>query len=971
MKLSVNLKECVRRIHDGMDLGMVPVIVMGSGMSTGVGAPLNKDIHAYLRGKFEEDVEAKSSSEKKTISMIRQFLSILAPELGHSKFESPRSVSARLFDLLQTSMIPSVRENWRNFAVDLFTGQLFNGQRALYELEPSRAHFWAARFALNHGALLISLNYDGLTKRAADFLLSKPPHGEEPKSIAWILTSASQIRQYFTRRESSVDDGEVRLPIIKLRGDVFHAVCHTAGCPESEKLIPLYELANRKREEKTKISEKHDQEKEKSSGKHDSKKDLSCQVCRKPCQIQINFPGVFFKEKDIEDALAAFHETCGSRIAGVVFLGFSGKWDQALVRYLVKRCSELGSPVISVCLHKEDAIAIERASKRHKAQYGVLEYNSKGGEGKAAEKDEFLDTMINSFGWESTYRMAERVPQLVEFPGVALDAFKSDEEESVELHVSPKRNPIIIKAGKDEFCGMAESALSTNEMQRLKNCSQLGFKCQFLQEGSNARKHTRYVHSSSACLISMIWYESLLSSSPRAATWGWSKEGRLALELAVLFHDARHLPFSHTMEEIFEELNWGSGSPPEWIRLIKPNSSKFREQLKKILHSDCGVEDILPGDWWERVERVQNGLSGLSWMDAIMDSAIDADKIDYIFRDSKLAGQSIRLPSLPSWLQDFLGKQSITSEGLIRLEGSSSLAALALLEERFHLYRTLYLAPELRALESIAKYIVTTWLEWNVPQEIRLVDSHGDAISGSGDLREKKAGFTGELLWKLFEDTQKENKNSSDNWEDLFPPRDIECVEKMATMLVHSDGLDLAAKESIDQLKLHLTEFSVTPDPSSSASMKRPRDKLMELAPIGPFYIHWDHEKEVRHIVRQFRVHYPLLALIDISKFPKFLPIPKKRTISWLSDSRVTAEHFLVPGPSISEWYKNSPAATPLSLCDFSSFELPFLQLLIIDPWSGTSGGSSFIYQMFRKALKEKGIELWESPESMLRMSIK
>ena len=178
-------------------------------------------------------------------------------------------------------------------------------------------------------------------------------------------------------------------------------------------------------------------------------------------------------------------------------------------------------------------------------------------------------------------------------------------------------------------------------------------------------------------------------------------------------HDARHLPFSHMMEEVFRELNW-SEVPP----LLLPNIDALLREVKKT------AGGMLLEDWWARVEDIQQGRSGVPWLEAIVDSALDADKIEYIFNDSSLTGQGVRLASIGPWLEDFVNGQSLTPEGLIRLQGGACEASLALLQERMHLYRSVYLTPELRSLEAVVRYIVTTWLEWKVPEKLGRAD-HG------------------------------------------------------------------------------------------------------------------------------------------------------------------------------------------------------------------------------------------------------
>ena len=106
----------------------------------------------------------------------------------------------------------------------------------------------------------------------------------------------------------------------------------------------------------------------------------------------------------------------------------------------------------------------------------------------------------------------------------------------------------------------------------------------------------------------------------------------MALELVVLFHDGRHLPFSHMMEEVFADLNWGYKSlpiapniPVPYPQGVFPELQELKEKLNgKVMGID--VVKIL-----KNAEALQIGRSGVPWLEAIVDSALDADKIEYIF----------------------------------------------------------------------------------------------------------------------------------------------------------------------------------------------------------------------------------------------------------------------------------------------------------------------------------------------------
>ena len=195
---------------------------------------------------------------ERTVSVLRDLLTVLDAEP-----QSPRSVQVRLYHLLQTSREKDIRRIWSDFGVDLMAGIVATYASApsgepttkpLWSLKPSAAHLWAARLAVQNRAAIVSLNYDGLTKRAVENvaadLMRAPP---ESRKTARVLSSAAEIRTFFTGIEL-VEAGTRKLPseaqanapwhpvpIIKFRGDVFHAVCENGRCPEFQRPSALYQ----------------------------------------------------------------------------------------------------------------------------------------------------------------------------------------------------------------------------------------------------------------------------------------------------------------------------------------------------------------------------------------------------------------------------------------------------------------------------------------------------------------------------------------------------------------------------------------------------------------------------------------------------------------------------------------------------------------------------------------------------------
>jgi hypothetical protein len=344
--MAAELHTHLEPLKTRLRLGGVPLIVVGSGLSAGVGAPTMNLIHRY----FEREIDPRTSQTARTIHALVEIL-IAEPEY-------PRSVSVRLYHLLQTSLEETIRREWQAFGVNLLAGRLAgSSMKPLWELEPSAGHYWVARLATSARAIVLSLNYDGLTHRAVDAVATA--------GQARVLSTAEEIRQFFTGVPPPSSTSPI--PIIKIRGDVFHAECENGRCPDLGKSVPIYQLWQHRRAGASPEKARDPEER--------AREYLKCPICHEPRGLQISFPGVLGKEEAIDETLMALHQIHGSRIACVIFLGFSGQWDEALVRYLAGRAADLGAPLISFSLEPTPAIA--RVAEEARAEYFFRNYESK------------------------------------------------------------------------------------------------------------------------------------------------------------------------------------------------------------------------------------------------------------------------------------------------------------------------------------------------------------------------------------------------------------------------------------------------------------------------------------------------------------------------------------------------------------------------------------------------------------------
>lgn len=161
--------------------------------------------------------------------------------------------------------------------------------------------------------------------------------------------------------------------------------------------------------------------------------------------------------------------------------------------------------------------------------------------------------------------------------------------------------------------------INSSLLQRLRRIKQLA--CAYLVYPCAV--HTRFEHSLGVFYISSIMADKLLKGSDK-------DENKRIVKLAALLHDVGHGPFSHVSESILEMFS-------------DADSGKVKEKIHeritaRLIETDKGIKNIL-GD---KVGQIVGLLTGkridISLMKEIISGPIDADKQDYLLRDSYFCG---------------------------------------------------------------------------------------------------------------------------------------------------------------------------------------------------------------------------------------------------------------------------------------------------------------------------------------------
>ena len=163
--------------------------------------------------------------------------------------------------------------------------------------------------------------------------------------------------------------------------------------------------------------------------------------------------------------------------------------------------------------------------------------------------------------------------------------------------------------------------IDTKEFQRLRFIRQTGL-TNLVFHGA---EHSRFAHSLGVCHIAHLMYDSVVRNMGEEE----AADVRLEVGAAALLHDIGHGPFSHTLEQILKKLDVPFDHEVMTKRIItEADSSVFR--LLKSVDADFPNRILMFIDKPSRNED--------KWQYKLVSSQLDADRLDYLLRDTQYTG---------------------------------------------------------------------------------------------------------------------------------------------------------------------------------------------------------------------------------------------------------------------------------------------------------------------------------------------
>ena len=241
--------------------------------------------------------------------------------------------------------------------------------------------------------------------------------------------------------------------------------------------------------------------------------------------------------------------------------------------------------------------------------------------------------------------------------------------------------------------------IDSRTFQRLRHVRQLGF-------GDLAfpgATHTRHAHSLGAMNVASRLFDATTARSDLSAP---ARERlRAAVRLAVLCHDIGHMPLSHASESIAPLRS--KLRLPSWMPSAENEQASHEDytamllvdsELTRIIESAYGSLDISPA----LVASLVTGIlppgvrgfmeGGIDWtpvLRAIVSGELDADRMDYLLRDSFYTGVNYGRYDL-EWILQNLSAVERDGKAVLALSKAAVFAFEDFLLSRYHMFLSVY-----------------------------------------------------------------------------------------------------------------------------------------------------------------------------------------------------------------------------------------------------------------------------------------
>lgn len=290
--------------------------------------------------------------------------------------------------------------------------------------------------------------------------------------------------------------------------------------------------------------------------------------------------------------------------------------------------------------------------------------------------------------------------------------------------------------GSMYFSEAEVSLLDTPEYQRLRAIKQLGFS-EFSFPGAT---HNRYLHSLGVCHIAGLIFDSIFKVYPFTKN-STKLRLRQAVRLGALLHDVGHGPLSHSTEQVMPLLknldvqvyadrnqNGRRANHEDYtIKLV--TESTIAEAMKKHfqdvtpLHVAALIDKTLkvPDDFFKDGEFDFRPI-----LSQIVSSELDADRMDYLERDSYFCGTNYGRVDL-EWLIQNQTFHIVESKMFLALNRRALYSFDDFLISRHHMHLMVYFHHKSIIYEEMLnRYLMSPDCKFVLPADIKQYITYND-----------------------------------------------------------------------------------------------------------------------------------------------------------------------------------------------------------------------------------------------------
>ena len=319
--------------------------------------------------------------------------------------------------------------------------------------------------------------------------------------------------------------------------------------------------------------------------------------------------------------------------------------------------------------------------------------------------------------------------------------------------------------------------IDTRAMQRLRRIKQMGFASYVFPSG----EHSRFVHSLGVlCIMGKMCEHLYREYGNGEGEVSFNIEDAKKLRIAALLHDVGHFPFSHLSECVYSYIDTMTTSDAMMedfcacnnddkllceIANFKKRKAKDHEHLgAEVIKNDPEIKAILEA---ENISAKEIGEIIIGDVQArpvyaqLMHSSLDADRLDYLLRDSRQAGVSFGNVELDYILRQLrIAKTVLTSKNgeqnsieLVVFDVRGQHAIEHFLMARYFHYSQVVQHKTSTAFEAVAKA-----LEYKVLREVVTpYRTYDDIVNLIGT--EEFYKFTDDYMWELMRDYCEKSDN--------------------------------------------------------------------------------------------------------------------------------------------------------------------------------------------------------------------